>query len=130
MRYVLTCVLSSLYLQATNSTSEAKNYTAKQQTKSQHSKGPRLSPQSSVGKRTAESDKTSPLKPSSKLVSLKQKEEIAEKERGAQSSASKQKTASGKGEKTTPKKEKISPKKTEVEAIKINLVGLVGSAGK
>ncbi|XP_075276823.1 replication factor C subunit 1 isoform X1 [Opisthocomus hoazin] len=98
---------------ATNSTSEAKNYTAKQQTKSQHSKGPRLSPQSSVGKRTAESDKTSPLKPSSKLVSLKQKEEIAEKERGAQSSASKQKTASGKGEKTTPKKEKISPKKTE-----------------
>uniref|UniRef100_A0A8C0AMY6 Replication factor C subunit 1 n=1 Tax=Buteo japonicus TaxID=224669 RepID=A0A8C0AMY6_9AVES len=57
-------------------------------------------------------DKTLPLKPSSKLLALKQKEEIAEKERGAQSLVSKEKT-SGKEEKTTPKKEKISPKKTE-----------------
>ncbi|KFP65312.1 Replication factor C subunit 1, partial [Cariama cristata] len=78
---------------------EAKNYTAKQQTKSEHSRG---SPQSSDGKVGRQlMDKTLPLKPSSKLVSLKQKEEIAEKERDAQ-----------KG-KTTPKKEKISPKKTE-----------------
>ncbi|KFP49646.1 Replication factor C subunit 1, partial [Cathartes aura] len=92
---------------------EAKNYTVKQQTKSEHSKGSRLSPQSSDGKIARElTDKTLPLKPSSKLVSLKQKEEIAEKERGAQSLVSKEKT-SGKEEKTTPKKEKISPKKTE-----------------
>ncbi|KFP81624.1 Replication factor C subunit 1, partial [Apaloderma vittatum] len=99
---------------ATNSTSEAKNYAPKQQTKSEHSRGTRLSAQSSDGKIAGElMDKTLPLKPSSKLVSLKQKEEIAEKERGAQSSVSKEKTSSGKEEKITPKKEKISPKKTE-----------------
>ncbi|XP_009278447.1 PREDICTED: replication factor C subunit 1 [Aptenodytes forsteri] len=101
-------------VKATNSMGETKNYTAKQQTKSEHSKGFRLSPQSSDGKIARElTDKTLLLKPSSKLVSLKQKEEIAEKERGAQSLVSKEKTASGKEEKTTPKKEKISPKKTE-----------------
>ncbi|XP_074880689.1 replication factor C subunit 1 isoform X2 [Buteo buteo] len=100
-------------VKATNSTGEAKNYAAKQQTKSEHSKGSRLSPQSSDGKIPRElMDKTLPLKPSSKLLALKQKEEIAEKERGAQSLVSKEKT-SGKEEKTTPKKEKISPKKTE-----------------
>ncbi|KFV02347.1 Replication factor C subunit 1, partial [Pterocles gutturalis] len=93
---------------------EGKNYTAKQQTKSEHSKGSHLSPQSSDGKIARElTDKTLPLKPSSKLLSLKQKEEIAEKERGAQSLVSKEKTISGKEEKTTPKKEKISPKKIE-----------------
>lgn len=75
-------------------------------------------------------DKTLPLKPSSKLLSLKQKEEIAEKARGAQSLVSKEKTSSGKEEKTTPKKEKISPKKTEVGAIKMNLVVSVEFAGK
>ncbi|KFV07538.1 Replication factor C subunit 1, partial [Tauraco erythrolophus] len=93
---------------------EAKDSTAKQQTKSEHSKESRLSPQSSDGK-TARGvkDKTLPLKPSTKLVSLKQKEEIAEKERGAQSLVSKEKTVSRKEEKTTPKKEKISPKKAE-----------------
>ncbi|XP_052636184.1 replication factor C subunit 1 isoform X4 [Harpia harpyja] len=101
-------------VKATNSTGEAKNYAAKQQTKSEHSKGSRLSPQSSDGKVPRDlMDKTLPLKPSSKLLSLKQKEEIAEKERGAQSLVSKEKTSSGKEEKTTPKKEKISPKKTE-----------------
>ncbi|XP_075005043.1 replication factor C subunit 1 isoform X3 [Calonectris borealis] len=101
-------------VKATNSTGEAKNYTAKQQTKSEHSKGSRLSSQSSDGKIARElTDKTLSLKPGSKLVSLKQKEEIAEKERGAQSLVSKEKAASGKEEKTTPKKEKISPKKTE-----------------
>ncbi|XP_075608410.1 replication factor C subunit 1 isoform X2 [Balearica regulorum gibbericeps] len=99
---------------AMNSTGETKNYTAKQQTKSEHSKGSRLSSQPSDGKIARElMDNTLPLKPSSKLVSLKQKEEIAEKERGAQSLVSKEKTASRKEEKTTPKKEKISPKKTE-----------------
>ncbi|KFQ77796.1 Replication factor C subunit 1, partial [Phaethon lepturus] len=93
---------------------EAKNYTAKQKTKSEHSKGSRLSPQSSDCKIARElTNKTLPLKPSSKLVSLKQKEEIAEKQRGAQSLISKEKAASGKEGKTTPKKEKISPKKTE-----------------
>uniref|UniRef100_A0A8B9Z321 Replication factor C subunit 1 n=1 Tax=Buteo japonicus TaxID=224669 RepID=A0A8B9Z321_9AVES len=104
---------ASFQVKATNSTGEAKNYAAKQQTKSEHSKGSRLSPQSSDGKIPRElMDKTLPLKPSSKLLALKQKEEIAEKERGAQSLVSKEKT-SGKEEKTTPKKEKISPKKTE-----------------
>ncbi|KAM6261652.1 replication factor C subunit 1 [Porphyrio hochstetteri] len=98
----------------TNSTGGTKNDTTKQQPKSEHSKGPRLSPQSSDGKMARElMDKTLPLKPSSKLVSLKQKEEIAEKERSAPSLASKEKTALRKEEKTTPKKEKISPKKTE-----------------
>lgn len=115
-------------MKATNSTGEAENYTAKRQTKSEHSKGSHFSPQSSDGKIAR--DKTSPLKPSSKLVSLKQKEEVAEKERDAQSLVSRGKTASGKDEKTTPKKEKISPKKTEVGAIKINLVGLAEFAGK
>ncbi|XP_068260380.1 replication factor C subunit 1 isoform X2 [Nyctibius grandis] len=101
-------------VKATNSTGEAKNYTVKQQTKSEHSKGSHLSPQSSDGKTARElMDKTLPLKPSSRLVSQKQKEEIAAKERGAQSLVPKEKTASGKEEKTTPKKEKISPKKAE-----------------
>lgn len=118
-------------MKATNSTGEAENYTAKRQTKSEHSKGSHFSPQSSDGKIARDkTDKTLPLKPSSKLVSLKQKEEVAEKERDAQSLVSRGKTASGKDEKTTPKKEKISPKKTEVGAIKINLVGLVEFAGK
>ncbi|XP_009947234.1 PREDICTED: replication factor C subunit 1, partial [Leptosomus discolor] len=98
-------------VKATNSTDEAKNYTVKQQTKSEHSKGSHLSPQASDGKTARElTDKTLPLKPSSKLVSLKQKEETTEKKRGL---ASREKTSSGKEEKTTPKKEKISPKKTE-----------------
>ncbi|NWH75155.1 RFC1 factor, partial [Piaya cayana] len=101
-------------VKATNSTGEAKSNTAKQQTKSEHSKGSRLSPNSSDSKTARElMDKTLPLKPSSKLVSLKQKEEIAEKERSAQNLGSKQKNASGKEEKSTPKKEKISPKKSE-----------------
>ncbi|XP_065489219.1 replication factor C subunit 1 [Caloenas nicobarica] len=100
-------------VKTTNSTVEAKNYTAKQQTESDHLKGSRLSPQTSGGKIARElTDKTLPLKPSSKLVSLKQKE-ITEKERAAQISVSKEKTASGKEQKTTPKKEKISPKKAE-----------------
>uniref|UniRef100_A0A663LXV1 Replication factor C subunit 1 n=1 Tax=Athene cunicularia TaxID=194338 RepID=A0A663LXV1_ATHCN len=91
-----------------------RNYTVKQQTKSEHSEGACLSLQSSDGKTARElTDKTLPLKPGSKLVSLKQKEEIAEKERGSQSLVSKEKTSPGKEEKTTPKKEKISPKKTE-----------------
>ncbi|XP_027542141.1 replication factor C subunit 1 [Neopelma chrysocephalum] len=101
-------------VKATDSTGEAKNYPAKPQTKSEQSKGFNLSPQSSDGKTArASADKTLPLKPASRLVSLKQKEEIAEKERGAQNLVLKQKTASEKEEKTTPKKEKISPKKSE-----------------
>ncbi|NXG15784.1 RFC1 factor, partial [Grallaria varia] len=97
-------------VKTTGSTGGAK----KTQTKSEQLKGFRLSPQSSDGKTASTlADKTLPLKPASKLVSLKQKEETAEKERGAQSLVSKEKTASGKEEKTTPKKEKISPKKTE-----------------
>uniref|UniRef100_A0A8C3E5H1 Replication factor C subunit 1 n=1 Tax=Corvus moneduloides TaxID=1196302 RepID=A0A8C3E5H1_CORMO len=42
-----------------------------------------------------------------------QLKEIAEKERGAQNSLSREKAALGKEEKTPPKKEKVSPKKTE-----------------
>ncbi|NXP55646.1 RFC1 factor, partial [Heliornis fulica] len=99
---------------AANSAGGTKSDTTKQQAESEHSKGFSLSQQSSDGKIRRESmDKTLPLKPSSKLVSLKQKEEIAEKERGAQRSASKEKNASRKEEKATPKKEKISPKKPE-----------------
>ncbi|XP_051472605.1 replication factor C subunit 1 isoform X1 [Apus apus] len=97
-----------------SSTGEAKNYTAKEQSKSEHSKGSRSALQPSDGKTARElMDKALPLKPISKLVSLKQKEDTAEKERGAQSLVSKEKTASGKEEKITPKKEKISPKKSE-----------------
>lgn len=122
---------ASFEVKTTNSAVEAMNYTAKQQTESDHLKGSQLSPQSSGGKIVRElTDKTLPLKPSSKLVSLKQKEEIAEKERAAQTSVSREKTASGKQQKTTPKKEKISPKKAEVGTIKMILVGLVEFAGK
>ncbi|XP_064274456.1 replication factor C subunit 1 isoform X1 [Passer domesticus] len=78
-------------VKATDSAGAARNYSAKPQTKSEQLKGSGLSPQSSDGK----------------------KEEIAEKERGAQNSLSRGKAASGKEEKTTPKKEKVSPKKTE-----------------
>ncbi|XP_039919691.1 replication factor C subunit 1 isoform X2 [Hirundo rustica] len=78
-------------VKATNSAGTARNYSAKPQTKSEQLKGSHLSPQSSDGK----------------------KEEIAEKERGAQNSLSREKAASGKEEKTPPKKEKVSPKKSE-----------------
>ncbi|RMC14177.1 hypothetical protein DUI87_09267 [Hirundo rustica rustica] len=78
-------------VKATNSAGTARNYSAKAQTKSEQLKGSHLSPQSSDGK----------------------KEEIAEKERGAQNSLSREKAASGKEEKTPPKKEKVSPKKSE-----------------
>uniref|UniRef100_A0A8B9S5L7 Replication factor C subunit 1 n=1 Tax=Apteryx owenii TaxID=8824 RepID=A0A8B9S5L7_APTOW len=98
----------------TNSTDQAKNYTVKEQTTSENSKGSHLPFQSSDGKIARELiDKTLPLKPSSKLVALKQKEESTEKERGARSVLSKEKNASGKEEKRTPKKQKISPKKPE-----------------
>ncbi|NWX23277.1 RFC1 factor, partial [Aegotheles bennettii] len=71
-------------VKTTNSTGEAKDYTVKQKTKSEHSKGSHSSPQSSGGKTAKElMGKTLPM----------------------------EKTASGKKEKTTPKKEKISPKK-------------------
>ncbi|XP_065554953.1 replication factor C subunit 1 isoform X2 [Lathamus discolor] len=96
-------------VKATTSMGEAENYAVKR-----NSGGSRLSPQSSDGRTARElTDKTLPLKPSSRLASLKQKEEMAEKERGAQGLISKEKTASRKEEKTTPKKEKISPKKAE-----------------
>ncbi|KFQ56375.1 Replication factor C subunit 1, partial [Nestor notabilis] len=101
-------------VKATTSTGEAENCAVKQQTKSEHSKGSRFASQSSDGGIARElTDKTLTLKPSSRLASLKQKEEIAEKERGARSLITKEKTASRKEEKTTPKKEKISPKKAE-----------------
>nr|XP_013041457.2 replication factor C subunit 1 isoform X5 [Anser cygnoides] len=94
-------------VKATNSAGEAK------QPKSENSKGSHLPPRSTDGKLAEEStDKTLPLKPTSKLVALKRKEESAEKERGTQSSVSKEKLQ-GKEEKKTPKKEKISPKKAE-----------------
>ncbi|XP_057263564.1 replication factor C subunit 1 isoform X1 [Pezoporus wallicus] len=96
-------------VKATTSMGEAENYAVKC-----NSEGSHLSPQSSDGRTARElTDKALSLKPSSRLASLKQKEEMAEKERGAQSLISKEKTASRKEEKTTPKKEKISPKKAE-----------------
>lgn len=111
-------------VKATNSAGEAK------QTKSENSKGSHLPPQSTDSKLAEKStDKTLPLKPTSKLVALKRKEEIAEKERGTQSSVSKEKPQ-GKEEKKTPKKEKISPKKAEVGAIHWYLVSLVEFTGK
>ncbi|XP_014117556.1 PREDICTED: replication factor C subunit 1 isoform X2 [Pseudopodoces humilis] len=78
-------------VKATDSAGAAKNYSVKPQAKPEQLKGSHLSPQSSDGK----------------------KEVMAEKERGAQNSLSREKAASGKEEKTTPKKEKVSPKKTE-----------------
>lgn len=66
-----------------------------------------------------------PLKPTSKLVALKQKEETTKKESGTQNLLSKEKYAAGKEEKRTPKKEKISPKKAEVGAVHVDIVGLV-----
>ncbi|XP_068799243.1 replication factor C subunit 1 isoform X1 [Struthio camelus] len=101
-------------VKATSSTDEVKNYTVKEQTTYENSKGSRLPLQSSGGKIARElTDKTLPLKPGSKLVALKQKEESAEKERGARTVLSKEKNASGKEEKRTPKKQKTSPKKPE-----------------
>eukprot|EP00076_Gallus_gallus_P020467 XP_015141134.2 replication factor C subunit 1 isoform X1 [Gallus gallus] len=86
----------------------------KEQTKSENSKEPNLHPQSSDGKTArALTEKTLPLKPTSKLVALKQKEETTKKESGTQNLLSKEKNAMGKEEKRTPKKEKISPKKAE-----------------
>ncbi|XP_021252676.1 replication factor C subunit 1 isoform X2 [Numida meleagris] len=86
----------------------------KEQSKSENSKEPNLHPQSSDGKiARVLTEKTLSLKPTSKLVALKQKEETTKKERGAQSLPSKEKNATGKEEKRTPKKEKISPKKAE-----------------
>ncbi|XP_054019968.1 replication factor C subunit 1 [Dryobates pubescens] len=107
---------------AANLTGEAEDCSPKQQTKPEQSKGSRSSPQS-AGKTAREStDKPLPLKPSSKLVSLKQKAETAEQETGAQSSLSKEKAASGKEERTTPKKEKISPKKEKISPKKAESV--------
>ncbi|XP_010217495.1 PREDICTED: replication factor C subunit 1 [Tinamus guttatus] len=99
-------------VKAANSTDEAKNYTVN--TTSENSKGSRLPLQSSDGGIARELvDKTLPLKPSSKLVALKQKDESTEKERGAPSVLSKGKNASVKEEKRTPKKQKTSPQKPE-----------------
>uniref|UniRef100_A0A8C2U6F4 Replication factor C subunit 1 n=1 Tax=Coturnix japonica TaxID=93934 RepID=A0A8C2U6F4_COTJA len=93
---------------ATNSAGEVK-----EQTKSENSKEPDLHPPSSAGKiARALTEKTLPLKPTSKLAALKQKEETTKKESGAQNLPSKDKNAVGKEEKRTPK-EKISPKKAE-----------------
>uniref|UniRef100_A0A8B9P8P0 Replication factor C subunit 1 n=1 Tax=Apteryx owenii TaxID=8824 RepID=A0A8B9P8P0_APTOW len=116
MIYFYICIspFPPFLVKATNSTDQAKNYTVKEQTTSENSKGSHLPFQSSDGKIARELiDKTLPLKPSSKLVALKQKEESTEKERGARSVLSKEKNASGKEEKRTPKKQKISPKKPE-----------------
>ncbi|KAM8808604.1 replication factor C subunit 1 [Eudromia elegans] len=101
-------------VKAADSTDAAKNYTVKEHTTSENSKGSRLPLQSSDGRRARElEDKTLPLKPSSKLVALKQNDESTEKERGAPSVLSKEKNASVKEEKRTPKKQKTSPQKPE-----------------
>lgn len=113
-------------MKAANSAHEVK-----EQTKSENSKEPNLHPQSSDGKTArALTEKTLPLKPTSKLVALKQKEETTKRESGTQNLLSKEKNATGKEEKRTPKKEKISPKKAEVGAVHVNVVGLVELTGK
>ncbi|XP_025893447.1 replication factor C subunit 1 isoform X2 [Nothoprocta perdicaria] len=99
-------------VKAGNSTDEAKNYTVRERSTSENSKGSHLPPQSSGGGIARElADKT--LKPSSKLVALKQKDESTEKQRGAPSVLPKEKNVSVKEEKRTPKKQKVSPQKPE-----------------
>ncbi|XP_067387310.1 replication factor C subunit 1 isoform X2 [Emydura macquarii macquarii] len=98
----------------THSTDDVRNYSAKQQTKSESSRASCSHPEISADKAAEESvNKTLPLKPSSKLVVLKQKEESNKKERATPSEVTKEKIISGKEEKRTPKKQKVSPQKPE-----------------
>lgn len=87
------------------------NYDKKEQTKSESTRESCSRPEPSVDKAM---NKTLPLKPSSKLVALKQKEESKKKERESLSVAARERETSEKEEKATPKKERVSPKKPEV----------------
>uniref|UniRef100_A0A8C0GQN3 Replication factor C subunit 1 n=1 Tax=Chelonoidis abingdonii TaxID=106734 RepID=A0A8C0GQN3_CHEAB len=69
--------------------------------------------ETSVGKAVESENRTLPLKPSCKLVALKQKEESNKKERDTLSAVTKEKIISGKEETRTPKKRKVSPQKPE-----------------
>ncbi|XP_048704503.2 replication factor C subunit 1 isoform X1 [Caretta caretta] len=92
---------------------DTRNYSAKEQTKSESTRPSCPHPETSVGKAVHSENKTLPLKPSSKLVALKQKEESSKKERETPSAVTKEKIISGKEEKRTPKKQKVSPQKPE-----------------
>uniref|UniRef100_A0A8D0GRX0 Replication factor C subunit 1 n=1 Tax=Sphenodon punctatus TaxID=8508 RepID=A0A8D0GRX0_SPHPU len=96
-----------------NSTDDTHSFTAKDQTKSESKRTSCSNPESSVSKdRKDPASKTLPVKPSSKLVAMKQQEENNKKEKTTLDPAAREKTAS-KEEKATPKKEKVSPQKFE-----------------
>uniref|UniRef100_A0A8C0GNP1 Replication factor C subunit 1 n=1 Tax=Chelonoidis abingdonii TaxID=106734 RepID=A0A8C0GNP1_CHEAB len=96
-----------------NSTDDARNCSAKEQTKSESTRPSCPHPETSVGKAVESENRTLPLKPSCKLVALKQKEESNKKERDTLSAVTKEKIISGKEETRTPKKRKVSPQKPE-----------------
>ncbi|XP_032646616.1 replication factor C subunit 1 isoform X2 [Chelonoidis abingdonii] len=92
---------------------DARNCSAKEQTKSESTRPSCPHPETSVGKAVESENRTLPLKPSCKLVALKQKEESNKKERDTLSAVTKEKIISGKEETRTPKKRKVSPQKPE-----------------
>ncbi|XP_006258533.2 replication factor C subunit 1 isoform X1 [Alligator mississippiensis] len=96
--------------QKASSIHDGMNYDKKEQTKSESTRESCSRPEPSVDKAM---NKTLPLKPSSKLVALKQKEESKKKERESLSVAARERETSEKEEKATPKKERVSPKKPE-----------------
>uniref|UniRef100_K7FN75 Replication factor C subunit 1 n=1 Tax=Pelodiscus sinensis TaxID=13735 RepID=K7FN75_PELSI len=96
-----------------NSTEDTKTNNEKEQAKSENTRASCSHPETSVSKAMELMNKTLPLKPSSKLVALKQKEESNKKGREIPSAATKEKITSEKEEKRTPKKQKISPQKPE-----------------
>ncbi|XP_074848716.1 replication factor C subunit 1 isoform X2 [Carettochelys insculpta] len=98
---------------SSDSTDDTRNNRAREQTKSQSTGASCPYPESSVSKAMESVNKTLPLKPSSKLVALKQKEESNKKDRGSPSAVAKEKITSGKEEKSTPKKQRVSPQKPE-----------------
>uniref|UniRef100_A0A8C8RXB8 Replication factor C subunit 1 n=1 Tax=Pelusios castaneus TaxID=367368 RepID=A0A8C8RXB8_9SAUR len=111
---LLTCFSSVFPGKTANLTDDTRNYSVMQQTKSESTRASCSYPDISACKGENESvKKTLPLKPSSKLMVLKQKEESSKKERDSPSAATKEKIISGKEEKKTPKKQKVSPKKPE-----------------
>ncbi|XP_050803366.1 replication factor C subunit 1 [Gopherus flavomarginatus] len=92
---------------------DTRNCNAKEQTKYESTRPSCPHPETSVGKAVESENRTLPLKPSCKLVGLKQKEESNKKERDTLSAVTKEKIISGKEETRTPKKQKVSPQKPE-----------------
>ncbi|XP_029460987.1 replication factor C subunit 1 [Rhinatrema bivittatum] len=93
---------------------ETKNNDGKVQSKAESSRESLAYLVSSAARpEIALASKSSPLKTSSKLALLKEKEDSHGKDREPSSSVTKEKAVSSKVEKITPKKEKISPRKSE-----------------